>query len=147
MCLPDGEIRLSQMFEDGKTVVLNEKQLFEKKIHESQVSKLTKEKILQLYGYFSEDMFFSRADVMKIAGITSSPAGDLIKKMKKEKNILETECVTKEFKVHAAVDTGNIRRADTGKKKAGAFSLGMKQRLGIGITLLNHTKLLSLDVN
>ena len=77
-----------QLFEDGKTFVLNEKQLFEKKIDESQVSKLTKEKILQLYGYFSGEMFFSRADIMKIAGITSSPAGDLIKKMKKEKLIV-----------------------------------------------------------
>ena len=35
--------------------------------------------------------------------------------------------------------------ADTGKKKAGSFSLGMKQRLGIGIALLGNPEIMILD--
>lgn len=35
--------------------------------------------------------------------------------------------------------------SDTGRKKAGHFSLGMKQRLGIGMALLTYPKFLILD--
>lgn len=53
-----------QLFGDKKTVVSKKKQLFEKKINELRISTLAKEKILRLYEQYSDDMYFSRADVM-----------------------------------------------------------------------------------
>ncbi|MCI8638372.1 MAG: hypothetical protein HFG41_04285 [Coprococcus sp.] len=62
--------------------------MFENKINDSRISTLAREKILRLYEKYSDDKYFSRSDVMRITGITSSPAGELLKKMKKEKLIL-----------------------------------------------------------
>ena len=46
-------------------------------------------------------------------------------------------------KINQKLDIAGI--ASTGRKKAGDFSLGMKQRLGIALALLNDPKLLILD--
>lgn len=48
-----------------------------------------------------------------------------------------------EKKIDAVLRTVSL--TDTGKKKAGQFSLGMKQRLGIAMALLGNPELLILD--
>ena len=74
-------LKEKQLFQNEKTVVSKQKQLFERKVNELQVSTITKKKIMQLHEQFGNNIIFSRADIMRITGITSSPAGDLIKKM------------------------------------------------------------------
>ena len=49
----------------------------------------------------------------------------------------------KEERIREVLDIVGL--ADTGKKRAGQFSLGMRQRLGIALALLNEPKLLILE--
>ena len=86
---------------------------------------------------------WSRADLAEIGALIETPP------------IYENLTAWENMKVRAlllGIDEERINNiltkvdiADTGKKKAGAFSLGMKQRLGIGLALLNNPKLLVLD--
>lgn len=46
-------------------------------------------------------------------------------------------------RIEEVLDTVDLK--GTGKKRAGQFSMGMKQRLGIALALLNHPGLLILD--
>lgn len=70
------------LFANQKTVVSNQKQLFEERLNALQISMPTRNKIVHLYEEFGDDAIFSRTDVMRLTGITSSPAGDLIHKLK-----------------------------------------------------------------
>ncbi len=81
-------LKEKQLFQNEKTVVSKQKQLFERKVNELQVSTITKKKIMQLHEQFGNNIIFSRADIMRITGITSSLAGDLIKKMQSA-NLIE----------------------------------------------------------
>lgn len=86
---------------------------------------------------------WSRQDLLKIGGLIETPP------------IYENLTARENLRVKALLTGAGSERIeevlkltgllDTGKKRAGAFSLGMKQRLGIALALLGNPKLLILD--
>ena len=70
------------MFDEQKAVVSEKNQLFETLLLGLKAKASTKETMLKLYHKFGFDTAFARADIMKLAGVTSSPAGALIDKLK-----------------------------------------------------------------
>lgn len=72
----------NQLFYDPKSVVSNKNQLFETHLLDFKANATTKKRGLDLYHHCGFDTAFARADIMQITGITSSPAGSLINKLK-----------------------------------------------------------------
>lgn len=72
----------NQLFDEQKAVVSDENQLFETLLLGLKAKTKTKETMVELYRQFGFDTAFARADIMKLVGVTSSPAGALIDKLK-----------------------------------------------------------------
>lgn len=96
----------------------------------------------------SGEIFFqghrwSRADLAQIGALIESPP--IYENLTAWENLKVRALLlgVNDERIHEVLTLTDI--ADTGKKKAGAFSLGMKQRLGIALALLGNPKLLVLD--
>ena len=77
-----GEIDKKQLVDEQGNDVSTQNQLFEMLLLELKAKTTTKETMVKLYRKFGFDIAFARADIMKLAGITSSPAGSLLDKLK-----------------------------------------------------------------
>jgi ABC-2 type transport system ATP-binding protein len=80
----------------------------------------------------------------KIGCVIEAPA--FFKNLTARQN-LQYYCYQLGLKDNSCIDTvlKRVRLAETGKKKFGDFSLGMKQRLGIALAILNKPEFLVLD--
>ncbi|AZV55885.1 lantibiotic protection ABC transporter ATP-binding protein [Clostridium sp. AWRP] len=86
---------------------------------------------------------WSRKDLKDIGALIEAPP--LYENLTARENlkVRTTLLGLKESRIDEVLQTVDL--TDTDKKRAGQFSMGMKQRLGIAIALLNHPKLLILD--
>ena len=76
-----------QAFNNEKTGLQDKKQALERLLTGLSANAPTKENILKLYMNFGVDTIFARADVMKVTGLTATPATELMRKMKEAKLI------------------------------------------------------------
>lgn len=86
---------------------------------------------------------WKRSSLSKIGALIEAPAlyGNLTAR---ENLLVHTKLLgIPDTRINEVLEIVDLK--DTGKKRASQFSLGMKQRLGIAIALLNNPKLLILD--
>lgn len=86
---------------------------------------------------------WTRADLLNIGALIEEPP--IYENLTARENLKVRTLMygLPESRINEVLDI--VKLTDTGKKKAGKFSLGMKQRLGIAIALVNNPKLLILD--
>lgn len=86
---------------------------------------------------------WSRADLANIGALIETPP--IYENLSARENLKVRALLldVPEARIDEVLETVGL--IDTGKKKAGQFSLGMKQRLGIALALLGQPKLLILD--
>ena len=84
-----GLVDEKQAFDSEKTGLQIKKQAFESLLAGLGTSAPTKENILKLFQHFGFDTVFARTDVMRVAGITATPATELMRKMKAA-NLIES---------------------------------------------------------
>ncbi|MCJ0606619.1 lantibiotic protection ABC transporter ATP-binding protein [Enterococcus cecorum] len=92
---------------------------------------------------FFEGHLWSRDDLSDIGALIEMPA--LYENLSARENLKVRTLLLglPDSRIDEVLEIVSLK--DTGKKKSGQFSLGMKQRLGIAIALLNNPKLLILD--
>lgn len=90
-----------------------------------------------------EDKPWSRADLEKIGALIEMPP--LYDNLTAWENLKVRTLLLglPDSRIKEVLEIVDLK--NTGKKKSGQFSIGMKQRLGIAIALLNHPHLLILD--
>ncbi|WP_046213829.1 lantibiotic protection ABC transporter ATP-binding protein [Paenibacillus wulumuqiensis] len=86
---------------------------------------------------------WSRRDLAQIGALIESPP--LYTNLTAYENLKVQSILLglEDTRIHEVLDIVDLK--NTGRKKAGQFSMGMKQRLGIAMALLNHPRLLILD--